>query len=201
LRFDPAANLYGITSGGGFGNSGTVFKLTPNHDASWTEKVLYRFLAGKDGGHSQAGLTFDQAGNLYGTTASNRGAVFQLTPNSDGSWTEQVLHRFTKTETDGKSPWAGVTLDAAGNLYGTTQKGGIVTVTGCIDGEGQGCGVVFKLTPNSKGGWRETVLKAFSDHPAALPYTGVILDAAGNLYGTTHGEPPTSVGTVFEITP
>jgi uncharacterized repeat protein (TIGR03803 family) len=91
-------------------------------------------------------------------------------------------------------PEAGLTLDAGGNLYGTTYVGGDPNCYAI------GCGVVFKLAPNSKGGWRETVLHSFYDHPGAFPSAGVILDGAGNLYGTTQGH-NTTFGSVFEIAP
>jgi uncharacterized repeat protein (TIGR03803 family) len=98
LIFDQAGNLYGTTGyGGGALNSGTVFKLAPNADGSWTESVLHSF-KGSDGAVPAAGLIFDAAGSLYGTTAyggsSGHGTVFKLTPSADGSWTESVLHSF-----------------------------------------------------------------------------------------------------------
>src|SRR5207245_1560042 len=110
--FDQAGNLYGTTliggnssnnCNGGNLNCGVVFKLTAGAAGSWTESVLYNFTGGSDGGAPYAGLIFDQAGNLYGTTQGGGttscrfgcGVVFQLTPNGRGSWTESVLHGFT----------------------------------------------------------------------------------------------------------
>jgi uncharacterized repeat protein (TIGR03803 family) len=194
LIFDAAGNLYGATPAGEYGGAGTVFKLTPNSDGSWTESVLYSFTGGADGWNPTAGLIFDAAGNLYGTTtdggAYHYGTVFELMPNSDGSWRENVLHHFKNHPAAG--PWAGVTFDAAGNLYGTTYKGGPV------DG-----GVVFKLTPHSGGSWRYSVLHTFLGKAAANPYAGVVLDNAGNLFGTTRqcGSDQECQGVVFEITP
>ncbi len=197
LIFDKAGSLYGTTSGGGSWN-GTVFELTPNEDGSWTEKVLNVF-TGKAGSKSQAGLIFDRAGNLYGTTRQGGGhsqacqdgcgVAFKLTPNADGSWTETVLHKFTGAK-NGAYPLDSLIFDQAGNLYGTTLGGGA-----------GGYGVVFKLAPNSNGGWNETVLHSFVDHPGANPYAGLIIDTAGNLYGTTAGDGTTTFGSVFEITP
>ena len=176
LIFDAAGNLYGTTEYGGASNYGTVFKLTPNAVGSWTKSVLYSFKDGSDGGWPAAGLIFDAAGNLYGTTFdvsfSDYGTVFKLTPNADGSWTESVLHSFNGS--DGETPVAGLIFDAAGNLYGTTDSGGAYRN-----------GTVFKLTPNADGSWTESVLHAFIGSDGAHPDAGLIFDAAGNLYGTT----------------
>jgi uncharacterized repeat protein (TIGR03803 family) len=196
--FDQAGNLYGTTDYGGNlsqcsgSGCGVVFQLTPNADGSWTENVLHRFSSINSywGLHPLDSLIFDGSGNLYGTAefgggAAGGGAVFELTPNADGSWREKVLHSFSGS--DGFAPYASLTFDHSGNLYGTTFEGGA-----------KGVGVVFKLMPNSNGGWHETVLHAFLDRPGASPNAGVIFDGAGNLYGTTYGEPLSSV---FEITP
>jgi uncharacterized repeat protein (TIGR03803 family) len=216
LIFDQAGNLYGATEGGGnqcFYNSscGVVFKLTPNSNGNWTESVLYSFCSltnCRDGAYPEATtLIFDAAGNLYGTTGAGGpggsgdcGVVFKLAPNTDGRWTETVLHGFTCGK-DGGRPQAGLVFDRAGNLYGTTEFYGSSSCN-----YGSGCGVVFRLTPSADGGWREEVLHIFLDHPGAWPYAGVILDAAGNVYGTTYGdaEYPTCshyCGSVYEITP
>jgi uncharacterized repeat protein (TIGR03803 family) len=202
LIFDQAGNLYGTTFVGGAHGSGALFQLVPNADGSWTESVLYRFCSRTncgDGKFPVANLVFDQAGNLYSTTeqggAHNDGTVFKLGPNADGSWRESVLHSFCSRTNcgDGVFPYtASLIFDQAGNLYGTTNYGGDPSCN-----SGYGCGVVFKLVPNSNGGWKETVLHPFFDHPGAYPLAGVIFDPAGNLYGTTQGD----AGTVFEITP
>ncbi len=200
--FDTAGNLYGSAQFGGVGGSGTVFKLTPHSDGSWTESVLYRF-TGMDGSQPNS-VILDAAGNLYGTTAfgpnfsqcngNGCGLAFQLTPNADGSWKEKVLHHFTGGP-DGGQPGAGMIFDQMGNLYGTTTSGGKLNCSPI------GCGVVFKLATNSKGGWNEIVLHTFADHPGANPTAGLIFDPAGNLYGTTEGDLSTTFGSVFEITP
>jgi uncharacterized repeat protein (TIGR03803 family) len=183
---DAAGNLYGT-------NTGVVFKLTPNPDGTWTEHVLHSFTGG-DGANPGAGVIFDAAGNLYGTTTygglSNVGVVFKLTHKSDGTWTEHVLYSFTGGG-DGAYPWAGVILDATGNLYGTTYYGGVGNF-------GQGNGVVFELTRSASGGWSERVLHAFLGY-GANPYAGLLRGASGNLYGTASGG--TSGGLVFEIKP
>jgi uncharacterized repeat protein (TIGR03803 family) len=208
---DSAGNLYGTTSRGGpSGNCdlgcGTVFELLPTEGGGWTEKVLYTF-DGTDGADPQGDLIFDAAGNLYATTTfggpssscsatggTGCGTVFKLTPTESGDWTETVLHRFDHNGTDGFFPLSDVIFDVNGNLYGTTNYGG----SGNCD---LGCGTVFKLTPQSGGGWTETVLHSFGINgtDGAGPAAGVIFDA-GSLYGTTiaggYGH-----GTVFELTP
>jgi len=205
LIFDLTGNLYGTTYMGGSSGMGVVFQLAPKSDGTWKESVIHSF-GGMDGALPYASLVFDQSGNLYGTTTSGGGCnvggsgcgvVFQLTPNADGRWKEKVLHRFTAAP-DGAFPWTGLSFDHSGNLYGTAAGGG--DPTHCSD-YFFGCGVVFKLTPNLKGGWRETVLHQFRDHPGAKPFGGLIFDTAGNLYGTTNGDNTTTFGSVFEITP
>jgi len=208
--FDAAGNLYGTTAYGGEpgcsprGNGcyglGVAFELTPNADGSWSEKVLHSFTAGKDGATPTGASVLDASGNLYGTTfwggANNgNGNVYKLSPNSDGTWTQHVLHQFTGG-TDGGEPFSGVIFDAAGNLYGTTTVGGNLSFC-----NGAGCGVVFRLTPTSSGIWHYRVLHAFEDAPGAGPAATPIFDAAGNLYGTTNGDGFKTFGSVYEITP
>jgi uncharacterized repeat protein (TIGR03803 family) len=160
--------------------------------------VLHSFTGrSDDAGPSLAALTLDPAGNLYGTTSGGEpghGEVFRLAPIAKGNWKETVLHYFTGK--DGAVPFAGLIFDGAGNLYGTTSLGGNLSYC-----DGYGCGVVFKLAPNSNGGWHDTILHYFVDHPGAKPYAGLISDAVGNLYGTTIGDRDSTFGSVFEITP
>jgi uncharacterized repeat protein (TIGR03803 family) len=191
LVFDPVGNLYGTTQDVGFSETfGTVFKLTPRCDGSWTKKVLYKFIGGADGSYPSANMIFDRTGSLYSTTSQGgtdgAGTVFKLTPNENGGWTESVIHSFTNDGKDGLSPrFSGVVFDPVGNLYGTTQIGGAY-----------GYGTVFKLTPAGQ----ETVLHSFKDQPGAWPVSGVIFDGDGNLYGTTLGDNTKTHGSVFEIT-
>jgi uncharacterized repeat protein (TIGR03803 family) len=212
LIFDVAGNLYGTTSdGGAYGTGcggyggygcGTVFQLTRSANGKWTEKVLHSFGNGKDGA-DPAGLAFDAHGNLYGTTIGGgayggAGTVFQLAPGAHGKWTEKVLHSFSYENYDGYSPWAGVIFDTAGNLYGTTSAGG----TNSTDCNSDGCGTVFQLTPGAKGKWKEKLLHSFGfGKDGFLPYAGLIIDAAGNLYGTTYYGGARNLGTVFRLTP
>jgi uncharacterized repeat protein (TIGR03803 family) len=193
LVADKSGNLYGTTYAGGAANAGTVFKVTP----AGVETVLFSFPVSADGASPVAGLTFDAAGNLYGTTslggASGNGTVFKLSPptGSGGTWTEEVLYSFG-TGTDGAIPFAGVTLDAVGNLYGTTSAGGTYTY-----------GTVFELS-KSGSSWKETILHEFAlGSDGGVPYAGLVADSRGNFYGaaTEGGEGGQSGGgTVFELT-
>jgi uncharacterized repeat protein (TIGR03803 family) len=204
LIFDAGGNLYGTTSSGGTYGVGNVFKLVPNSNGGWTEQVLHQFAAGTDGANPVAGLTFDSAGNLYGTTfaggsgtcanfgvAIGCGTVFKLSPKPAGGWTETILYRFTGSA-DGASPAAGLIFDAAGNLYGTTEWGGT-----------SGFGTVFKLAPTAGAGWTESVLYSFTGGSDGLfPVASLIFDAAGNLYGTTlNGGGGCQGGTAFKLMP
>ncbi len=153
LIFDKAGNLYGTTSEGGGKNQsgkGVVFKLTKSKSGDWKETVLHVFRGGTDGSTLYSTLVFDKAGNLYGTTSWGGnpscnppygcGTVFKLAPGKNGRWKETILHRFGGS--DGRAPYAGVAIDAKGNLYGTTELGGN---PGCY--ANAGCGVVFEITP------------------------------------------------------
>jgi uncharacterized repeat protein (TIGR03803 family) len=198
---DAAGNLYGTTGAGGLYNHGIVFKLDP----AGNETVLYSFQREPDGSQPNGGLIQDAAGNFYGTTlwggqgtcqGKSCGVVFKLDTNGN----ETVLHSFTGGA-DGGNPVAGLVMDSAGNLYGTTVVGG--GPPSCLDDT---CGVVFKLDPSGT----ETVLHAFDYHnptPGFSPEAGVILDSAGNVYGTTSlgGDPNgclgNGCGVVFKVTP
>jgi len=162
---------------------------------------------GTDGYWPDAGLIFDPAGNLYGTTTAGgtgcgdscAGTVFQLTPGKDGKWTETLLHSFNFNGKDGFYPTVGLILDGAGNLYGTTVYGG-ASGTGC---GGLGCGTVFELTPGANGKWTEKLLHNFDNNrtDGLYPDNGLLLDTTGNLYGNTGLGGTYAYGTVFEITP
>jgi len=200
LIFDVAGNLYGTTVEGGIHNLGTVFELTPTQGGGWTETVLHSFGRGTDGAGPYGSLIFDGAGNLYGTTQlggiHNGGTVFELTPMQGGGWTETVLHSFNDNGADGAYPLASLIFDAAGNLYGTTQQGGIHSC------KGKTCGTVFEMTPREGGGWSESVLHSFGNGTDGVnPQGSLISDASGNLYGTTYQGGIHSQGTVFEMTP
>ena len=194
--FDTAGNLYGTSSWGGAYSRGTVYELTPS-GAGWTLNTLYSF--GEDRSHGLepfAGLLLDNSGNLYGATSTSivnyePVSVFELTP-SNGTWTLNSLYEMTRSESGSFGPWGRLTMDAAGNLYGTT--------------EGYGAywnGSVFKLT-YSNGSWVPTVLHDFTGREdGQYPLAGVTLDAYGNIYGTASsgGSGSGANGVVWEITP
>lgn len=188
LAFDARGDIYGTTNSGGASGAGTVFELTPNQvGQGWTETVLYSFQGGSDGGYPIAGLVIDAAGSLYGTTSrggsGGSGTVFKLTRNGGGSWTESVLYSF-QGGGDASAPNSVLTFDATGDLYGTAAGGA------------HGHGAVFKLTPSAGGQWTESVTHSFTGGlDGDTPSGGVILDNAGNLFGTTQwGVRPVQAG-------
>jgi uncharacterized repeat protein (TIGR03803 family) len=194
VSFDLAGNLYGTTAGGGANGLGTVFRLHPNPDGSWTEAVLYSFASGADARQAGSGVTVDKAGRLYGTTYSGGvngyGAVFEM-KFSGGVWKERVIHSFSLP--DGAHPTTRLTLGPAGSLYGTTVMGGT-----------EGVGTVFNLT-RSNGNWSYAVLYNFRQDGSGGRYpwgSNLALDKAGNLYGTTpEGGINPDGGTVFKLAP
>jgi len=175
--------------------------LTPGAWAAGKYKILYRF-SGTDGASPQAGLIFDAAGNLYGTTASGgafgAGTVFELSPGANGAWNEKVLYSFcaVKNCKDGANPSAGLIFDGAGNLYGETWAGG--PIRGCW--WKSGCGTVFQLAPGANGQWTETVLHSFEFTTGFYPNGVLIFDTSGNLYGTAGGGGDCR-GTLFQLSP
>jgi uncharacterized repeat protein (TIGR03803 family) len=197
--FDGQGNLYGVTDFGPSGSGcngdgcGTVYQLKPNSDGSWTETVIHAF-DGSDGAFPESSPIFDSQGNLDGSTSCVEGScfhagfVYQLLPGSDGTWTESVLHQFSGSW-DGGYPGE-LTLDAAGNIYGTTRFGGL-----------NDAGTVFSL--NRSSGWQEQLLHVFDGYPSdggGGPYGAITFDANGNLYGTTLGEGAYNSGIVFKLT-
>ena len=195
LIIDGSGNLYGTTSGGGANGFGTVFELVPS-SGTYTEKVLYSFkgsLNGSiDGANPTGPLLMDASGNLFGTTSQGGivgvnglglGTVFELV-NSSGTYTETVLYRFGPS--DGLAS-GGLIMDKSGNLFGTMPHGGP-----------NGFGTVFELV-NSSGTYTETTLHTFDFADGANPYTGVLMDSSGNLFGTTYSGGANGFGTVFEL--
>jgi uncharacterized repeat protein (TIGR03803 family) len=172
---DAKGNLYGATGSGGTYSWGVVFMLT----LDGKETILYEFKgqANGDGAAPHGRLAFDAKGNIYGTTQSggtnDTGTVYELSPKSDGKWTEKVLYNFSASgTTDGQSPSAGVTIAPDGTLYSTTPDGGAYDA-----------GVVFSLKKTSKG-WKQTVIQNLNGgSTGGYPYEGLMMDSAGNLYG------------------
>ncbi len=205
MIFDPAGNLYGTTAfGGAFGigeaGGGTVFELSPQAGGGWSEQVLHSFASGSDGVQVSGGVALDAAGNLYGATfvggTHNEGIIYELSPQTGGGWSETILHNFSGGMSDGQLPEAGVTLDAAGNVYGTTFAGGPHLR-----------GVVFQLAPQGGGVWTYSGLHSFGNGlDGANPEGEVVFDAVGNLYGTTfsggkYGQNIGGTGTFYELSP
>ena len=204
LTMDVAGNFYGTTFGGPPSNDpyGTVYKLS-HRGSSWVVSPLYSFQGGSDGQYPRAKPVLGPDGTLYGVTLEGGdescglgygcGTVYNLRPAASACksalcpWTETVLHRFTGGA-DGASPlYVTLIFDAAGNLYGTATSYG-----------SGGYGVVFEMTP-TQGSWTEIPLYSFTNGSDGLaPQSGVIRDAAGNLYGTVPNE---SNGAVYQLMP
>ena len=241
LTFDAAGNVYGTTENGGLYGFGTVYKLTRNGD-HWDMSILYNFGGSNDGGNPWAGVVFDSAGNLYGSTCCGgndgfSGVVYKLSPTQSG-WTQTVIHSFNYL-TDGAHPSGNLVMDSSGNLYGVTEAdgpngGGTVwelspsegdwnfTVLYSFGGSGpfggllmdragsfygaaqdtdHPWGAVFKLSP-SNGGWNYTSLHTFTGgNDGGIPWSQLTMDSAGNLFGTTEVGGSNNYGVVFEITP
>lgn len=193
---DAQGDLYGTTLAGGANGTGTVFRLVPNGNGGYVESLLHSFGASGsgDGNAPNAGLTLDGQGNLVGTTQNGGrygvGTVFRISESGTGY---AVLDSFGATSGDGNEPRGSVIFDAQGNLYGTTEAGGAAGTYG----------TVFRLSPNALGnGYTESVLYSFGNNvpDGYNPYGGVILDAYGNLYGTTKTG-ASAAGAVFKIVP
>ena len=187
IVFDQAGNMYGTTVQGGSNNFGTAYQLA----SSGTESVIYNFASGTNGYYPYSSLIFDNAGSLYSTTRNGGaqgctngcGTVFRLTYS--GGWFESPIHTF-QNGSDASLPLAGLILDPSGNLYGATTNGGA-----------GGGGTVFELS-TSGGGF--TTLYSFTGGFGCGPWASVVMDAAGNLYGTTHCDGANGLGSVFKLT-
>jgi uncharacterized repeat protein (TIGR03803 family) len=184
LAIDASGNVYGISS------EATAFELSPNGRGGWSSTVIHSFpFRGHYGVYGTPAL--DQAGNIYGTVRNtgpqgwSAGEVYQLSPRK-AKWIAHSLQSWS----NGKGPWSGVVLDAAGNIYGTTLGGSNKK------------GSVFELVrPTGTGSYREDVLWNFDGADGTAPTGRLILDIAGNLYGTTLLGGPSDAGVVFELTP
>ncbi|HTS08610.1 MAG TPA: Ig-like domain-containing protein [Candidatus Eisenbacteria bacterium] len=177
-------NLYGTTHDGGAYGQGSVFQLVPNGSGGWKETTIYSFCPGGaacvDGANPYyAYLTFDSAGNMYGTAFNGgtlgNGLIFELSPSGSG-WLQTVLYNFANSP-DGANPINGLIMDGSGNLYGTTYAGGAAG----------GNGSIFEMSKTA-GGWIETPLYSISSNGS-----GLIIDSTGNIFGT-------SFNNVFKLT-
>ncbi len=188
-------------------SSGKIFQVSFPAKA-FTYKQLYSFTGNTDGALPNSPLVLDSQGNLYGVIStggdSYKGNVYRLSPTQAGDWNLTVLYSFT-SGSDGGYPSGGVILDQAGNLYGTTYYGGLLS-----ECSGVGCGVVFELSPGLNGSWTETVLHSFLETEGALPASQLVFGTKGILYGTTsvggtatncEGTPANGCGVVFRLAP
>jgi len=187
LTMDSAGNLYGTTFGG-VDWFGTIYVLAPPYNER-SFYTLYRFTGGADSGKPYAGVVVGPDGMLYGTTSHSDvgawcGVVYQMPPYQWAALT--VLYTFTDGD-DGCNPVAGVTFDQSGNLYGSTYTG-----------RSRPGGVVFKLSPGNSG-WTYSVIYSFAG--TGGPRERLLIDSAGNLYGTTERDGPYNYGSVFKLTP
>ena len=202
LVVDTNGNLYGTTAFGGIhpcsggDGCGTVFELSPRQGGGWIETILHSFGQTGDGENPMAGLVIDGQGNLYGTTYNGGihqlGTVFELSPNQSGGFTEVVVHSFGRGS-DGTNPDANLIIDSNGNLYGTTQYGGIHSQ-----------GTAFEMSPRQGGGFSETLLHSFGNlvsNDGQNPIAPLAMDTDGNFYGTTFQGGIYFAGTAFELSP
>lgn len=186
LSIDSLGNLYGVTATGGVYGNGTVYELVAGLNGAWSKKILHSFSGNTDGGDPYGQrLALDASGNVYGEAliggAHDYGVVFELVRGPSGDWTEKVLHAFSGAS-DGSASIGGPTLDAAGNLYGSSTYS------------------VFELVTGSNGVWTEKILHTFAGGVDGANPESVLTFRVGKLYGTTFFG-GNHHGTVFELTP
>lgn len=196
LIVDGGGNLYGVTLVGGTGFAGTVYELSPASGGAWTKTILHSFSWGNtDVALPGSNLVVDAKGNLYGMSAiggaHGAGGIFELSPSSNGAWTEQVIYSFAGG-TDAPSFLSALTIDAAGSLYGYLSR--------FYSSAGNSFGAVFELEAGSNGTWTEKILHTFSGgNDGSAMYAGQLtLDSSGNLYGMASNG-PRDFGIVFEL--
>jgi len=197
LAIDHAGNLYGVTQAGGTAGKGTVFTLARAADGTYTERIIHSFNLA-DGNLPNSTPVFDSVGNLYGTTyfggnvnacpSDGCGVIYQLTKNSDGSWTEAVVRELQKE--DGWEAVGPVVFDRVGNLYAAAQAGGA-----------DSWGTILKLSPRAPAPWTETIVHNFTNNPDGASPSGILVNSAGSIFGTTGAGGSSQMGVIFEIAP
>jgi uncharacterized repeat protein (TIGR03803 family) len=189
VALDSAGSVFGATENGGSDHAGTIFEISPNGSGGYTEKTIHSF-KNTDGAHPTGNVIIDSAGNLYTLTGIGgtigEGTLIELSPTTSGSWTEAVLYDFSG------SPGPYLTADASGNFYGVAGGGNTDE------------SFVWKLSPATGGAYTEQVLYNICTEtgcPIGYGPIGVVLDAAGNIYGTNYGGGAYTYGTAFELSP
>jgi uncharacterized repeat protein (TIGR03803 family) len=183
LIFDGNGNLYGMSALGGANSAGGIFELSPGLNGIWTEKVIYSFTGGTDTVAFESGLTMDSGINFYGYLVSfvssngttSSGGVFEIENQSNGTWTEKILHTFSGGD-DGAAPFGGkLTLDSAGNVFGMAGAGS------------HDYGIAFELVRGAAASWTEKILHVYKGGAdGTYGYGGpMAIDAAGRLFGTS----------------
>lgn len=200
LAIDKGGNLYGATQNGGIVSlcngqgCGTVYKLHPpaSPGSAWTKRIMHAFVGGTDGLLPYAPPIVDKLGIVYGTTNEGGvqlgGTVYLIAPSGNG-WTESVIYNLGASAANGADASTALTSDSLGNLYDTTSFGGV-----------NGGGTVFELSPLANGAWQESVLYSFNQQDG-FTSSGPVLDASGNIYGTTIGGAPLYNGLIYQLNP
>jgi hypothetical protein len=197
---DAAGNIYGFENGGSYNQ---IYELSPSSSGTWTHKIIYN-------GTSTLPASFpsfmDASGNIYGVVGSAGGTAclggcgiaFELSPNSNGTWSNNILYSFQGPPNDGGIPWA-IVPDGAGNIFGVTSYGGSGTNSNCKILNG--CGTLFELSPSSSGGYTESVLHDFNYALDGIDPVSIVRDSSGNLYVAVFGGGVGGNGQVLEFSP
>ena len=197
VTLDRQGNLYGtaVTGGSGAceGGCGVVYKLT-NNKGTWTQTVVHAFTGGNDGSGPGARVTVDRAGNIYGMAPTGGtfglGTIYKIRPTPHGNWTFSVIHAFTGGS-DGATGSAGRMILRNGHLYGAVTVGG-----------NYGSGIIFELNPHGTGERDLKVLYSFRGQPdGSFPYSALLFDISGNIYGTTYYGGANGIGSVYKLSP
>ena len=189
VGFDHSGDIYTTAYNGGNNNNGTVIELTPSGN-NFTESTIHQFSAGSDGANPWTGVIVDSSGNLYGTTSldgpDGGGTVYEMMSSGQG-FTFGVMQSFSGSGPN-PGPLADLAMDASGNLYGTTYAGGT-----------HGAGNVFKLTRSGNGFTYSDLYDFTGGTDGSNPASNVVIDASGNLYGTTYQGGSDNYGVVWEL--